>query len=220
MGATDQMYVQGRKKPTFRNLAGCAFLALVMTTWPPAAGPAPAAEDPDFQLDPDIGLAPPAPVATPPAPAAPVAPARDDRPGSVGGRYLAAHFGGKNIAIVHDASAYGKDLADTAKRALNAAGQQEVLYDSYAADQMDHTALIAKLKQARIDAVFVGGLHRDVALIAREMRWGGMNTALMGGDALATDEFWLITGSAGEGTLMAAPGAVYRWSNGTYRQIE
>ena len=34
------------------------------------------------------------------------------------------------------------------------------------------------------------------------MRDQGMNTILMGGDALITQEFWSITGDAGEGTLM------------------
>ncbi len=34
------------------------------------------------------------------------------------------------------------------------------------------------------------------------MRDQGMDTILMGGDALITQEFWSITGPAGEGTLM------------------
>jgi branched-chain amino acid transport system substrate-binding protein len=34
------------------------------------------------------------------------------------------------------------------------------------------------------------------------MRDQGMSTVLVSGDALVTDEYWQITGSAGEGTLM------------------
>ena len=34
------------------------------------------------------------------------------------------------------------------------------------------------------------------------MREQGLKTILVGGDALVTDEFWSITGQAGEGTLM------------------
>ena len=36
----------------------------------------------------------------------------------------------------------------------------------------------------------------------RQMRDAGHEGELMGGDALVTDEFWAITGAAGEGTLM------------------
>ena len=38
--------------------------------------------------------------------------------------------------------------------------------------------------------------------MARQMREQGMDTVLVSGDALVTDEYWAITGDAGEGTLM------------------
>jgi branched-chain amino acid transport system substrate-binding protein len=50
--------------------------------------------------------------------------------------------------------------------------------------------------------LFLGGYHTEGGLIVRQMRDQGMNTILMGGDALITQEFWSITGPAGEGTLM------------------
>src|SRR5690606_29942539 len=38
--------------------------------------------------------------------------------------------------------------------------------------------------------------------ILRQMRDQGMQTQMISGDALVTDEFWAITGDAGEGVLM------------------
>src|SRR6187200_1702702 len=58
---------------------------------------------------------------------------RDDQQGSVAGKYLAKNFADKNIAIVHDNNAYGKGLAEETKKALNAAGKQEVMFGTYAA---------------------------------------------------------------------------------------
>ena len=127
---------------------------------------------------------------------------RDDKQGSVAGAYLAEHFGDKNIAIIDDKTAYGKGLADEVKKTLNGAGIQEVLNESYTAGEKDYSALVSKLKQADVGALFVGGYHTESGLILRQMRDQGMDAVLMGGDALVTQEYWSITGPAGEGTLM------------------
>ncbi|HXG78039.1 MAG TPA: branched-chain amino acid ABC transporter substrate-binding protein [Methyloceanibacter sp.] len=127
---------------------------------------------------------------------------RDDQQGGVAGNYLAKHFADKNIAIVHDKTAYGKGLADETKKALNAAGKQEAMFEAITAGEKDYSALVSKLKQANIDVLYLGGYHTEGGLIVRQMRDQGMNTILMGGDALVTQEYWSITGPAGEGTLM------------------
>ena len=127
---------------------------------------------------------------------------RDDQQGAVAGKYLADKFKDKKIAVVHDKSAYGQGLADETKKSLNAAGAKEVLYEGYTKGEKDYTALVTKLKQAAIDVLYVGGYHTEAGLIARQMRDQGMKTILVSGDALVTQEFWQITGKAGEGTLM------------------
>jgi branched-chain amino acid transport system substrate-binding protein len=127
---------------------------------------------------------------------------RDDQQGGVAGKYLASHFVDKNIAFVQDKTAYGKGLADETKKAMNAAGKQEAMYEAITAGEKDYSALVSKLKQANIDVIYFGGYHTEAGLIIRQMRDQGMSTILMGGDALITQEFWSITGPAGEGTLM------------------
>ncbi len=127
---------------------------------------------------------------------------RDDQQGGVAGKYIASHFADKNVAFVHDKTAYGKGLADETKKAMNEAGKQEAMYEAITAGEKDYSALVSKLKQANIDLVYFGGYHTEAGLIIRQMRDQGMNTILMGGDALITQEFWSITGPAGEGTLM------------------
>src|SRR5687768_15862330 len=52
---------------------------------------------------------------------------RDDQQGAVAGAYIARNFKGKNIAVVHDKTTYGKGLADETKKALNKAGIKEKL---------------------------------------------------------------------------------------------
>jgi len=127
---------------------------------------------------------------------------RDDQQGAVAGAYLADHFGDKNIAIIDDKTAYGKGLADETRKAMNAAGKTEVMNESYTAGEKDYNSLVSKLKQANIDVLYVGGYHTEAGLIKRQMVDQGMDTILVSGDALVTEEYWAITGDAGAGTLM------------------
>lgn len=127
---------------------------------------------------------------------------RDDQQGGVAGAYIAKTFSDKNVAFLNDRSTYGKGLAEETKKAMNAAGKQEVMFEAYTAGDSDFSALVSKMKAAAVDVVFLGGYYTEGGLIVRQMRDQGMNAILIGGDALVTKAFWQITGDAGEGTLM------------------
>ncbi|MBL24339.1 MAG: branched chain amino acid ABC transporter substrate-binding protein [Rhodospirillaceae bacterium] len=127
---------------------------------------------------------------------------RDDQQGEVAGNYIAKHFPGKRVAIIHDKTAYGKGLADETKKYMGKAGLKNVVYEAYTAGEKDYSALVSKLKSESIDVLFVGGYHTEAGLIMRQMRQQGMSTILVSGDALTTAEYWGITGKDGEGTLM------------------
>jgi len=126
---------------------------------------------------------------------------RDDQQGTVAGSYIAKHYKGKNIAILHDKSTYGKGLADEMKKALNKAGTKEKMYEAYTQGDKDFNSLVSKLKANKIDVVYIGGYHTEAGLILRQMRNQGLKSQMIGGDAIATNEFWSITGPAGEGML-------------------
>jgi len=126
---------------------------------------------------------------------------RDDQQGSVAGAYIARQFKGKNVAILHDKTTYGKGLADETKKALNKAGMREKLYEAYNKGDKDFNALVSKLKLNNVDVAYVGGYHQEAGLILRQMRAQGMKTVLMAGDALADKEFASITGPDAEGVL-------------------
>ena len=127
---------------------------------------------------------------------------RDDQQGTIAGQFIAKNFKGKNVAILNDKSTYGKGLADETQKALQKAGVKEKMSESYTAGDKDFTALVSKMKAANIDVVYVGGYHTEAGLILRQMRDQGMKSQLISGDALVTNEYWSITGAAGEGTMM------------------
>jgi branched-chain amino acid transport system substrate-binding protein len=127
---------------------------------------------------------------------------RDDAQGKVAGEYLAKHYMGKKVAILNDKTAYGKGLAEETKKYMNAAGLTEAMYEAYTAGEKDYSALVSKMKAAGIDVFYVGGYHTEAALMIRQAHEMGYYPQLLSGDALVTDEFWKITGPAGEGAMM------------------
>ncbi|MCE7029182.1 branched-chain amino acid ABC transporter substrate-binding protein [Jiella avicenniae] len=127
---------------------------------------------------------------------------RDDQQGEVAGAYIYENFPDAKVAIINDKTAYGKGLADQTQKYYEEAGGKPVLVEAYTAGEKDYTSLVTKMKQAGVTLVYIGGYHTEAGLMARQMREQGMDTTIMSGDALVTDEYWAITGDAGEGTLM------------------
>ena len=127
---------------------------------------------------------------------------RDDAQGLVAGKYIAEKYAGKNVAIIHDKSTYGKGIADETKKAMNAAGLQETMYEANNQGDKDYSALVSKMKAGNIDVIYAGLYHTEAGLIIRQAREQGLKAQMISEDALVTNEFWTIAGDAGEGTLM------------------
>jgi branched-chain amino acid transport system substrate-binding protein len=127
---------------------------------------------------------------------------RDDAQGLVAGKFLIDNYAGKNVAIIHDKSTYGKGIADETKKAMNAGGLQEVMYEAINQGDSDFSALVSKMKDAKIDAIYLGTYHTEGGLITRQAREQGLNAQIIGEDAFVTNEYWTITGDTGEGVLM------------------
>ena len=127
---------------------------------------------------------------------------RDDQQGIVAGDYLADAWADKKIAILHDNSTYGKGLADETRKQLNKRGVQEAMYEVYVPGKWDYSPLVSEMQSSSIDVFYIGGYAPEAALILRQAHALDDQIQLVGGDSLTTDEFWMITGPAGEGALV------------------
>lgn len=127
---------------------------------------------------------------------------RDDQQGVVAGDYLADMWGDKQIAILHDGSTYGKGLADETRKQLNLRGVTEVMFEAYDPGDRDYSNLVAKIQMVEADVVYIGGYSADAGLIVRQARDRGFEGQFVAGDAVTNEEFWMITGPAGDGTLV------------------
>ena len=127
---------------------------------------------------------------------------RDDQQGVVAGAIIADKFKGKRVAIVHDKTTYGQGLAEETRKAMNAKGVKDVLYEGVNVGDKDYSALVSKIKAGRADLVYWGGLHDTGGLILRQLRDQGVKATFMGADGITDDEFAAIAGPGAEGTLM------------------
>ena len=127
---------------------------------------------------------------------------RDDQQGAVAGSYIAANFKDAKVAFLHDKTPYGQGLADETKKATNAAGVTEAMYDGVNVGDKDFSALITKMKDGGITFVYWGGLHTEFGLLKRQAADAGLTATFMSGDGIVSNELSAIAGPAVEGTLM------------------
>ena len=126
---------------------------------------------------------------------------RDDAQGAFAGAYLAKAYAGKKVAIVDDKSAYGKGLADETRKAMNAAGLTEAVSESINPGEKDYSALVSKLKDAGVEAIYFGGYHPEAGLILKQMGEQGLNAKMLSGDSMNNVELWTIAGKAAENQM-------------------
>jgi branched-chain amino acid transport system substrate-binding protein len=129
---------------------------------------------------------------------------RDDRQGALAGNFLATRWAGDEIAILHDGTTYGEGLALEARRQLRVRGIEEAIYGVYGPNEQDYGNLAARLEQAGIAVLYIGGYGPDAARILRAVRARGEELQLVSGDALGMDEFWTIAGPAGAGAIFSS----------------
>jgi branched-chain amino acid transport system substrate-binding protein len=126
---------------------------------------------------------------------------RDDAQGAVAAAFIAKNYAGKKVAVIDDKSAYGKGLADETRKGLEAASFPVALSESYTAGEKDYTALVSKMKDAGVEAIYIGGYHPEEGVIARQMAEQGLKAQIISGDSMNILEFWTIAGTAGEGLI-------------------
>lgn len=129
---------------------------------------------------------------------------RDDEQGRVAVDTI-ARLKAKNVAILHDNSAYAKGLADEAKAGLEKKGVKVVFFDALTPKENDYTAILTKLKAAKPDFVFFTGYYPEAGLLLKqkaEMKW---NVPFLGGDATNNPDLLKIAGKAADGFYCVSP---------------
>ncbi|WP_425358754.1 branched-chain amino acid ABC transporter substrate-binding protein [Aminobacter aminovorans] len=126
---------------------------------------------------------------------------RDDQQAEVAAAYVLKNMKDKRVAVIDDKGTYGKGLAEAFKKAINAGGLTEVQQNSLNPGEKDLSALITRLKADNAEVIYFGGYHPEGGLLARQLKDGGVNAVIIGGEGLSNTEFWAIGNEAAAGTL-------------------
>ncbi len=131
--------------------------------------------------------------------------AHDGQLGGTMGRYAAKDLKVKSVAIIDDRTAYGQGVADEFGKAVKASGVKLVGREYTNDKATDFNAILTKLKGAKPDLVFFGGMDAVAGPMLRQMKQLGINAKFMGGDGICSPKLPELAGDAiGEGQVICA----------------
>lgn len=119
--------------------------------------------------------------------------------------FLTAELGKRRIAILHDNSAFARELADLTREELR--GKADVVaFDAVTPGERDFSAVLTHLKARRPDAIYWTGYYAEGGLIIRQARGQGIDASIMVGDGSRDAALIATAGLASaEGVFVTSP---------------
>lgn len=131
--------------------------------------------------------------------------ATDAKQGPALAKYMLAH-NGKNVAILDDATQYGKGLADQVEKTMKDSGANVVSREAATDKTTDFKAVLTKIKGLNPDFVFWGGMDDTAATLVKQMKELGLTAKLVAADGACTEKFIELSAAAGKGTVCSVAG--------------
>jgi branched-chain amino acid transport system substrate-binding protein len=107
--------------------------------------------------------------------------ANDNAQGTGIGGFIATTLKAKKVFVVNDASEYGKPLADTVQKTVEAAGSQTGT-DAIDTQASDYGSTVNKAKAFAPEAIFFGGYYAQAGKLVKQLREGGVKARFLAGD--------------------------------------
>jgi len=104
--------------------------------------------------------------------------------------------GKKTAFVVDDATVYGTGLADEWAKQFETNGGKVAGREKTTDKDTDFKALVTLIKSSGAEIVYYGGIYNSGALLSKQMKEGGVNVPLMGGDGIFDPEYIKLAGAA------------------------
>ena len=119
-------------------------------------------------------------------------------------KYAITKLGKTRFAVIHDSTAYGQPLAEVVRKTVESSGGQVVAFDGINEGDKDFRALLTRMRAAKPDVLFFGGIYNEAGLLAKQSKEVGLNAPFLAADGSFGDKFIEIAGAdAAEGAVMS-----------------
>lgn len=132
--------------------------------------------------------------------------ATDAQQGPALANYAAKSLNAKSVAIVDDATAYGKGLADEFEKTAKAAGVNVVAREATNDKATDFKAILTKIKGKKPDVIMYGGMDATGGPFAKQAKELGIAAKIVGGDGVCTDKVAELAGDAVQNIICSEAG--------------
>ncbi|WP_020201701.1 MULTISPECIES: branched-chain amino acid ABC transporter substrate-binding protein [Cupriavidus] len=122
--------------------------------------------------------------------------ATDAQQGPALANYATKSLHAKSVAIVDDATAYGKGLADEFEKTVKASGVNVVAREATNDKATDFKAILTKIKGKKPDVIMYGGMDATGGPFAKQAKELGIGSKIVGGDGVCTDKVAELAGDA------------------------
>jgi branched-chain amino acid transport system substrate-binding protein len=118
--------------------------------------------------------------------------------------YLKNTLGYKKICVIDDSSDYGLGLATAVRETLGPVADSKCNI-STKKDDKDFSAAVTQVKGEGPDAVFYGGYYAGAAILAQQLKDGGVTATFVSADGTKDPEFVKQAGAASKDAILACP---------------
>lgn len=122
--------------------------------------------------------------------------ATDAQQGPALANYTTKNLKAKTVAIIDDATQYGKGLADEFEKTIKAAGVKVVAREATNDKATDFKAILTKIKGAKPDVIMYGGMDATGGPLAKQAKELGIKSKIVAGDGVCTDKVAELAGDA------------------------
>jgi len=111
----------------------------------------------------------------------------------------------KKVAVIHDKGDYGKGFAEYAKKFLEEAGIDVVMFEGITPGAMDYSSIIQKVRRDKADALIFGGYHPEASKLVSAMKRKRLKTVFISDDGVKDNSFLKVAGAAADGAYVTGP---------------
>jgi branched-chain amino acid transport system substrate-binding protein len=132
--------------------------------------------------------------------------ATDAQQGPALANYATKALNAKRIAVVDDATAYGKGLADEFAKTAEASGATIVAREATNDKATDFRAILTKIKSVQPDVIMFGGMDATGGPFTKQAAALGIRAKILGGDGVCTDKVGELAGTAVQNLVCSEAG--------------